>query len=78
MVEAIIDLFNKHAAGKLSDRQKGYIVSVACNGNSKVTIQRQYWGVCDLEKTQHIPSDIARRCNDALWGLTYINICPGI
>lgn len=77
MVEEIIDLFNKHANGKLSDKQKGYIVSVTCNGNSKETIKRQYWMVCDLEKTQHMSSDIAIRRNNAIWVLIYINICPG-
>ena len=76
-IEAIVDLFNKHAKGKLNDAQKKHIVSSACNANPKEVIQREYWRVCDLERTQHISSDIAQKCEKAIWELTYINICPG-
>ena len=77
MVEGIVDLFNKHAKGHLNDAQKKHIVSAACNANPKEVIQRQYWKVADLERMQHISSDIARKCNNAIWELTYIHICPG-
>ena len=76
-VAAIVDLFNKHAIGKINDAQKEHIVSCACNANPKEVIQREYWRVADLERMQHISSDIARKCNQAIWNLTYINICPG-
>ena len=76
-MEAIVDLFNKHARGKINDVQKEHIVFCACNANLKEVIQREYWRVADLERMQHISSDIARKCNQAIWNLTYINICPG-
>lgn len=77
MVAAIVDLFNKHTKGKINDAQKEYIISCACNANPKEVIQREYWRVADLERMQHISSNITRKCNQAIWNLTYINICPG-
>ena len=76
MVAAIVDLFNKHTKGKINDAQKEYIISCACNANPKEVIQREYWRVADLERMQHISSNITRKCNQAIWNLTYINICP--
>lgn len=76
-VEAIVDLFNRNAHSKISDTNKEYIISCACNANPKEVIQREYWRVCDLERTQHISSDIAQKCEKAIWELTYINLCPG-
>ena len=77
MVAAIVDLFNKHTKGKINDAQKEYIISCACNANPKEVIQREYWRVADLERMQHISSNITRKCNQSIWNLTYINICPG-
>ena len=78
MVESIVDLFNKHARGKINNKQKEHIVSCACNANPKEVIQGEYWRVADLERTQHISFDIAQKCNQAIWNLTCINICPGV
>ena len=77
MVESIVDLFNKHARSKINNAQKEHIVLCACNANPKEVIQREYWRVADLERTQHISFDIAQKCNQAIWNLTCINICPG-
>ena len=76
-VAVIVDLFNKYARGKINDAQKEHIVSCACNTNPKEVIQREYRWVADLEHTQHISSDIVQKCSQAIWNLTYINICPG-
>ena len=76
MVEFIVDMFNKHAVSPIGDTHKKYITKVACERNKKWEIENRYLKCLDLEKLQYINSTIASRCNDALWELTYINICP--
>ena len=77
MVEFIVDMFNKHATSPIGDTDKKYIIKVACERNKKWEIENRYLKCLDLEKLQYTNSTITSRCNNALWELTYINICPG-
>ena len=77
MVEFIVDMFNKYAVNPIGDTNKTYIIKVACEQNKKWEIENRYLKCLDLEKLQYTNSTITSRCNNALWELTNINICPG-